>query len=562
MDSKSPPSDPANMALQAAAFQVSPAIELQPISAPRPVGAAKTFHPDDVTPAASGLLANESTQSPSRDPAPPGPVPVTTKLQISKAKGITVIVTLAGVSFLNTMGSGILTAALPRISRDVGLSEALILWPAAVYALAAGCLLLIFGAIADVVGPKQMWVTGSFLFIVFTVAVGLAQTGLQLILFRTMLGVAISICLPTTVSLITNTFPRGTWRNVAFAMNGMGQPLGYALGLVLGGIFTDTIGWRWAYHMMAGINLCLSLASIWSLPSVRQASEKRWTRRLVEDIDWVGALIMSVALVLLLYVLAMTSSSYRMLSDAPNIALLSISVFLLASFPAWMAFQTRNGRPALLPNRLWRNAAFTSVCLSVFFCWAALNGIQYFTTLYFQEVQGTSAMTSSLQFLPHVVAGVLTNIATAYLISRVKVQTLAVVSGIITVAAPVLMATVPIDSYYWHAPFWALVLSPINPDVFFTVSNLVISDAFPADLQSLAGGVFNEVAQFGNSVGLAATAAIAASVSEHSGIENREERLMAGYRAAFWTMFAGTVAVVIIVKLGLRKGGTVGKKDV
>ncbi|RXG41098.1 hypothetical protein VDGE_01883 [Verticillium dahliae] len=515
MDSKSPPSDPANMALQAAAFQ---------------------------------LLAC--------------PVPVTTKLQISKAKGITVIVTLAGVSFLNTMGSGILTAALPRISRDVGLSEALILWPAAVYALAAGCLLLIFGAIADVVGPKQMWVTGSFLFIVFTVAVGLAQTGLQLILFRTMLGVAISICLPTTVSLITNTFPRGTWRNVAFAMNGMGQPLGYALGLVLGGIFTDTIGWRWAYHMMAGINLCLSLASIWSLPSVRQASEKRWTRRLVEDIDWVGALIMSVALVLLLYVLAMTSSSYRMLSDAPNIALLSISVFLLASFPAWMAFQTRNGRPALLPNRLWRNAAFTSVCLSVFFCWAALNGIQYFTTLYFQEVQGTSAMTSSLQFLPHVVVGVLTNIATAYLISRVKVQTLAVVSGIITVAAPVLMATVPIDSYYWHAPFWALVLSPINPDVFFTVSNLVISDAFPADLQSLAGGVFNEVAQFGNSVGLAATAAIAASVSEHSGIENREERLMAGYRAAFWTMFAGTVAVVIIVKLGLRKGGTVGKKDV
>ncbi|KAM0566311.1 hypothetical protein ACHAP9_007489 [Verticillium nonalfalfae] len=556
MDSKRPPSDPTNTALQAAAFQVTPAIELQPIFAPRPVGATKTFHHDDVTPAASDPLANESTQPLSGGRAPPNPVPDTTKLQVSKAKGVTVIVTLAGMSFLNTMGSGILTAALPRISRDVGLPEALILWPAAVYALAAGCLLLIFGAVADVVGPKRMWVAGSFLFIVFTVAVGLAQTGLQLILFRTMLGVAISMCLPTAVSLITNTFPRGTWRNVAFAMNGMGQPLGYALGLVLGGIFTDTIGWRWAYHMMAGINLCLSLASIWSLPAIRQASEKKWTRRLVEDIDWVGALIMSVALGLLLYVLAMTSSSYRMLSDAPNIALLSISVFLLASFPAWMAFQTRKGRPALIPNRLWRNAAFTSVCLSVFFCWAALNGI------HFQEVQGTSAMTSSLQFLPHVVAGVLTNIATAYLISRVKVQTLAVVSGFITVAAPVLMATVPIDSYYWHAPFWAMVLSPINPDVFFTLSNLVISDAFPADLQSLAGGVFNEVAQFGNSVGLAATAAIAASVSEHSGIENREERLMTGYRAAFWTMFAGTVAVVIIVILGLRKGGTVGKKDV
>ncbi|KND88244.1 hypothetical protein TOPH_07116 [Tolypocladium ophioglossoides CBS 100239] len=87
-------------------------------------------------------------------------------------------------------------------------------------------------------------------------------------------------------------------------MNGMGQPLGYALGLVLGGIFTDTIGWRWAHYMMAIIDFCLLTASIWSLPSVKQQSKKKWTRRLAEDIDWLGALIMSVALGLLLYVLA------------------------------------------------------------------------------------------------------------------------------------------------------------------------------------------------------------------------------------------------------------------
>ncbi|KAK2594976.1 hypothetical protein QQS21_007283 [Conoideocrella luteorostrata] len=165
---------------------------------------------------------------------------------MSKAKGITVIVTLGGISFLNTMGSGILIAALPRIARDVGLSDALILWPAAVFALAAGCLLLIFGAAADAIGAKMVWVVGSYLFVIFTIALGFAKTGIQVILFRTLLGVSISMCLPTAVSLITNTFPKGPWRNVAFAMNGMGQPLGYALGLVLGGIFTDTVGWRWA----------------------------------------------------------------------------------------------------------------------------------------------------------------------------------------------------------------------------------------------------------------------------------------------------------------------------
>ncbi|KAI0100557.1 major facilitator superfamily domain-containing protein [Nemania sp. FL0031] len=256
---------------------------------------------------------NEKTVGPPPDPQDASPigemVSPAPQRNVSKAAGITVIVTLAGVSFLNTMGSGILIAALPTMARDVGLPPGLMLWPASVYALAAGALLLIFGAAADVVGAKLMWVSGSFLFIAFTLGIGFARTGIQLILFRTFQGIAIAMCLPTAVSLITNTFPRGSWRNTAFAMNGMGQPLGYSLGLVLGGIFTDTIGWRWAYYLMAIINVFLSVASLWSLPTVHHYSEKRWTTRLVHDIDWVGAIIMSAGLALLFYVLAAVSTS-------------------------------------------------------------------------------------------------------------------------------------------------------------------------------------------------------------------------------------------------------------
>lgn len=145
---------------------------------------------------------------------------------VSKARGVAIISTLAGINFLNTMGSGILIAALPRIARDVNIPDGLILWPAAVYALAAGCLLHVFGAIGDIVGPKTLWIIGSSLFVAFTMALGFAASSMQVILFRTCLGIAISMCLPTTVSLITNTFPKGQWRNTAFAMNGMAQPLG------------------------------------------------------------------------------------------------------------------------------------------------------------------------------------------------------------------------------------------------------------------------------------------------------------------------------------------------
>lgn len=132
-----------------------------------------------------------------------------------------------------------------------------------------------------------MWITGSFLFVVFTVAVGFSKTGLQIIMFRTCLGASIAMCLPTTTSLITNTFAKGSWRTSAFAMSGMAQPLGYALGLVLGGIFTDTIGWRWSYYIMAMVNFGISLISIWSLPTVHHASNKTWVQQLQEDVDWI-----------------------------------------------------------------------------------------------------------------------------------------------------------------------------------------------------------------------------------------------------------------------------------
>ncbi len=132
---------------------------------------------------------------------------------------------------------------------------------------------------------------------------------------------------------------------------------------------------------MAIINFVLATASIWSLPSVRPISDKPWTRRLAEDIDWLGAIIMSVALGLLLYVLATITTSYKTIGQPQSIALLVISLSLLAIFPVWMNYQAKHRRPALIPNSIWRNASFTSICVSVFFCWASLNGIEYFTTL-------------------------------------------------------------------------------------------------------------------------------------------------------------------------------------
>lgn len=82
----------------------------------------------------------------------------------------------------------------------------------------------------------------------------------------------------------------------------------------------------------------------------------------------------------------------------------------------------------------------------------------------FQKVQGMSALQSSLRFLPHVIMGTAVNVAAAWLVSRVKVQTLGAASAVISAVAPILMATVDLDGNYWFAPFWAMLLSPVNAD--------------------------------------------------------------------------------------------------
>lgn len=305
-----------------------------------------------------------------------------------------------------------MVTALPAIAADIGLSNNLLLWPASVYALAAGCTLLIFGSVADFVGSKPTWLIGASLYIGFTVACGLAKSGIQLILFRTMLGVAISMCLPSAVSITTKSFARGMRRNICFACMGMGQPIGYAVGLLFGGIFVDTIGWRWGFHLSAVINALLAAGAVWGLPAEKRKSVSWY--RLIHNIDWVGAVSLSLSLGLLSYVLAMVTASYSRLKDPQNIAMLSIAVLLLPAFVLWMQRQERLGRPAIIPNSLWKKTAFTTVCVTVFLSWGAFNSVQFLTTLYFQRVQGISALQASIRFLPMVITGIATNIVVSH----------------------------------------------------------------------------------------------------------------------------------------------------
>lgn len=187
--------------------------------------------------------------------------------------------------------------------------------PASIYSLTCGCSLLLLGSVADVVGSRWMYLLGCLLQCLFTLACGLSKTGTQLVIFRAFSGIAASFCLPSAVSIINSSFPPGRRRNMAFASMGGGQPIGFGIGLVLGGVLAGSIGWQWAFHFTAVVNLIVFVLAAWQLPKNEENAPSVSWQRLISDIDWIGAFIASTSLAMLSYVLAYATHFFSPLSS-------------------------------------------------------------------------------------------------------------------------------------------------------------------------------------------------------------------------------------------------------
>ncbi|KAJ5883483.1 uncharacterized protein N7473_010369 [Penicillium subrubescens] len=481
---------------------------------------------------------------------------------LSRTRAITLIATLTGITFVGSMSGGLLTICLPWIAADLNLPDNLLLWPASVYSLANGCCLLLAGSMADFIGNRIINLIGCTLLCAFILACSVAQSGIQMILFRAFQGIATSMCLPTAFSILTDTMPAGKRRNIGFACLGLGQPFGFSVGLVFGGLFQgSSLGWRFGYYLCTGITAILTVVNYFKLPQDKPR-EPFTFQRLRSEIDWVGIVLSSSCLGIISYVFAVITDNPSNIHHPENIALLCAATTMIPAFLGWMSWREKNGKSALIPNSLWKNTAFASICVMVLLSWAVLNGTETILSLFFQEVQELSALQAALRFLPNVIIGIVLNLGTGLLVHRLHANYLVLVTTVLSAGSPLLLAIIDPNWSWWYCAFWAVLLGPLSADVIFTVANLIIADSFSPKTQGLAGAVFNTIAQFGTSIGLTAFAIISASVTQDSSYTNKSspDALMTGYRAVFWTCFGLMMAASAIGAWGLRKVGKVGLK--
>ncbi|KAF5963547.1 Methylenomycin A resistance [Fusarium coicis] len=473
---------------------------------------------------------------------------------------VTAITYLCGMNVTSSASNGLIVIGLPRLTNDLKLTPSLAFWPSSVQGLATASTLLLTGAIADVSGPRPVNLLGCILNSIFMLTCALVKNGEELVILRALQGIATALHLSSSVALVTQVQPRGRERNAAFACLGLSQLLGFSSSLVVGGILVDTLGWRSGWYFCGGLTMLLLLIGWWSLPrSERPGSLRITTRNLRKKVDWVGALLASTSICLLTYFLGIITTGIDRVRSPVALVSLSLSMVATALFVYWMHSRAKKGHVALIPNGLWKNLPFTSVCITVALSFAVLNSLDLVTSLYFQEIQHLSALKAAIRMLPSTVVGLALNIATGFVVHKIRANMLVACASLISAGSPLLMAVIQPEWSYWKCAFPAQILMPFSIDVLFTIGLIIITEAFHEEQHAVAGAVFNTAAQFGNTMGLALMQVISTWVTkQQETTKPLTEALMEGYRATFWAMLAFLLICSIVGVIGLRRAGRVG----
>ncbi|MDG3009444.1 MFS transporter [Rhodococcus sp. D2-41] len=327
----------------------------------------------------------------------------------------------------------IVTIALPQAQEDLGISDVDRQWAITAYALAFGALLLLGGRIADYWGRKRSFMVGMAGFAVASGIGGLAQNGIELFAARAGQGVFAALLAPAALAIVTTTFVEEKERAKAFAVFGAISGGGAAIGLLLGGILTEYLTWRWCLL----VNVPVAVLAIAAAAAVMRESRAHGDT----SYDLPGAVLITLGLGSLVYGFAQAEHGW---TTASTLGFIIAGLVLLAVFVAVEARSANPILPLAIPLHRDRGAAYIGSAL----VGAALLGGMLYLTIYTQLVLGFSPVVSGLSFLPMTVAIVIAAGVSSQLGTRIGPKPLMAAGPVIAAAGLLWTTQLDIHSSY------------------------------------------------------------------------------------------------------------------
>ncbi len=407
------------------------------------------------------------------------------------------LVLLAAAQFVVVLDASIVNVALPSIGRDLEISQDNLSWVVNAYVLAFGGFLLLGGRMADLIGRRTVFMAGLVLFAFASLLGGLASNEGQLVGARALQGLGGALLSPAALSLVTTMFTEGAERNKALGVWGAVAGSGGAVGVLLGGVLTESLGWEWVLFVNVPIGVAAAALAPRLLPESRQTGERRY--------DVAGAVTVTVGLTLLVY--AMVEAPDAGWGSGQTLGLMAIALALLAAF---VVIESRTRQP-LVPFRIFANRTRTGANVVALLLAMALFSMFFFVSLYMQQVLGFDALEAGLAYLP-LSAGIIISAGIAsQLVTRVGFKNVLVVGMVLIGAGLAWFAQVdPNGSYVGDVLFPSMIAAVGLGFAFVPVTIAAVTDVEPVDA-GLASGLVNTAQQIGGAVGLAILATIATS---------------------------------------------------
>jgi EmrB/QacA subfamily drug resistance transporter len=453
-----------------------------------------------------------------------------------RSRWIALYVLCAGVLMI-VLDVTVVNVALPSIQSDLGFSQSSLAWVVNAYLIAFGGLLLLAGRFGDILGRKSVFMAGLGLFTVASLLCGVAQSQELLVVARFVQGIGGAMTSAVVLGMIVTMFPEPREQAKAIGVYGFVASAGGSIGLLAGGVLTQSINWHWIFF----INLPIAIAT--GILAHRLIVRDEGIG-FGDGADIPGAMLITSSLMLGVYTIVKPAADHGWASGQA----LGFGAVSLALLVAFVVREATAPNP-LIPLRIFRSRNVTGANVLQALLVAGMFGMFFLGALYLQRVLGYDALEIGFAFLPAtIVMGVLSLRYSERLIMRFGArQTL--IPGMVLVAIGLALFTrAPVHGSYAEHVLPVMILLGVGIGVSFpALMTLAMSGATREDA-GLASGLVNTTAQVGGALGLAVLATLATTRSNdlmHAG-KSTTAALVSGYHLAF-VVGAGLVVAAIVV---------------